>query len=138
MPGTPHRPGRGRKPTPTALRLARGNPSGRPFNDLEPAAVPHLPKPPAFFTAAARREWFRIGRQLVDAGILTDLDRMAFAALIMSYIRWMDAQDGIAKTGVLVRGPDGTPRLNPLVQVARESQREFTSMASEFGLTPST
>lgn len=130
-------PGGGRKPTPTALRIIRGNPARRPLPENEPQGKPKLPKAPAFLSDRAKREWRRIGRQLLGAGIVTDLDAMALAGLVQSYMRWVEAQEGLAQTGLLIRGRDGVPRLNPLLRVSREAQSEYTRLLMEFGLTPS-
>ena len=82
------------------------------------------------------REWRRLGRELLEAGIITQLDRTAFAALVQSYVHWIKAQEGIKETGLLIRGPDGAARVNPLLRVSRDAQAEFTRMLGEFGMTP--
>lgn len=66
---------RGRKPTPTALRIVNGNPGGRPFNDLEPETDGPLGPPPTGWTQEAAAIW----REIVDlapANVLTRSDRI--------------------------------------------------------------
>ena len=127
----------GRKPLPTQLKVLRGNPGKRRLNDAEPKVVARIPSPPRELPQEAKREWWRIGRQLLAAGLVTDLDRMALAALVQSYSRWIEAQTMLAQTGLLIKGKDGSPRLNPLLRVSAQAQAEYTKMLSEFGLTPS-
>ena len=127
----------GRKPLPTALKLVRGNPGRRPLNENEPQVEPKIPEPPRELPARAKREWRRIGKQLLAAGLVTELDRMALAALVQSYARWIETQQLLSKSGLLVRNKDGLPRVNPLLRISREAQAEFTRMLSEFGMTPS-
>lgn len=129
-------PGAGRKRTPTPLKLLMGNPGKRPLPKHEPLARVKTPPAPAFLSARAKREWTRTGRQLLEVGIVTELDRMALAGLIQSYMRWVEAQEGLAQTGLLIRGKDGLPRVNPLLKVSRDSQTEYTRLLLEFGLTP--
>ena len=129
--------GGGRKPTPTNLKVLRGNPGKRPLNKAEPKAQVVIPTPPRELPERARKEWRRLAKTLHAAGLITELDRLAFAALVQSYTRWIEAQEGLAKTGMLIRGKDGIPHLNPLLRVSRDAQAEYTRMLTEFGLTPS-
>ncbi len=69
----------GRRPKPTALKLLTGNPGKRPTNPDEPTPDLGLPRPPAWLSAAAKREYSRLGRQLLAQGIMTILDRNALA-----------------------------------------------------------
>jgi P27 family predicted phage terminase small subunit len=127
----------GRKPLPTQLKVVRGNPGRRPLNDREPQVAPSLPKPPKELSASAKRLWKRVGEQLLTAGIVTELDGLALSALVQSYARWLEAQTMLAATGLLIRGADGQPALNPLLRLSKDAQAEYTRMLSEFGLTPS-
>ena len=57
---------KGRKPTPTHLRVLRGNPSGRPLNKAEPEFAADVPlRPPAHLDAEAKRCWKRLAPELV-------------------------------------------------------------------------
>lgn len=128
----------GGRPTPTPLRLQRGNAGKRPLNKREPRLVPHLPPAPKTLSKEAKGVWRKLGRQLLDAGIVTALDRIALEALVESYCRWLKALQGIQEAGLLVRvGNDPAPRANPLLRIAREAQVEFTRLLGEFGMTPS-
>jgi len=132
------RPGRsGGKPKPTALKLLTGNPGKRPLNESEPKPAVVIPRAPASLPERVRREWYTLAHQLADAGLLTELDKMALAGLVTSYVRWMEAQEGLAKTGLLIKGRDNVPVLNPLLRISRDAQVEYTRLLGEFGLTPS-
>ena len=82
--------------------------------------------------------YFETLRPLLAAGLITNLDRMAMAALVAAWTRWLETQKQIAKTGLLIR-PEGEkwPRMNPLLRVAREAEATYTRLLSDFGLTPS-
>ena len=106
------------------------------MNPDEPKRTPHLPSPPRELSERARREWRKLGKELVESGLLTSLDKMAFAAMVTSWTRWLEATEALDKTGMLIKGQHG-PQLNPLLRVARDAQAEYTRMCAEFGLTPS-
>jgi phage terminase small subunit len=65
---------RGRKPTPTHLKLLHGNPGKRSINQNEPAAKLRVPTCPSHLCPAAKAEWKRLASQLMILRILTDLD----------------------------------------------------------------
>jgi P27 family predicted phage terminase small subunit len=84
---------RGPPPTPTALRLLRGNPGRRPLNQDEPqppAVDPSLAKCPKWLTGDARELWNRIAPGAIESGLLTVVDLPAFEALCQSYKRWRE------------------------------------------------
>ena len=135
----------GPKPTPTYLRLLRGNPSKRAVRpEPQPTQTPETPDPPPFIVGYAADEWWRCGPQLHHLGLLTPSDVMPFAAYCQAYARWRTAEEllaGMAErdpvTGALLdKSADGTPRQNPLVRVARNAASDMLRYASEFGMTP--
>src|SRR5687768_10225656 len=95
-------PGGGRKPTPTRLKLLRGNAGRRPLNPNEPQPPARLPPPPAHLSREAKREWRRAGRFLLDLGLVSDLDRTAFALYCTAYGRWVEAEEAIRSYGVML------------------------------------
>lgn len=129
----------GRPPIPTALHLVRGNPGRRPLNDREPKPPrpTRLPSPPVELSDAAKAEWRRTGRQLLEAGLLTNLDGPMLAALVVPLTRWLEMQALLAKSSVLLKKTDGTLYINPLVKIAKECQEQFMRALVEFGMSPS-
>src|SRR5688572_5662409 len=72
-------PVRGRKPIPTVLKIARGNPGKRPLNHDEPQMErPESLRAPSGLKGAGLREWQDQAQQLADRGVLTDADLTAF------------------------------------------------------------
>jgi P27 family predicted phage terminase small subunit len=132
----------GPRPTPIPLKLLRGNPGKRPLKrGFEP---PLPPLPPDFLTGDAREEWDRIAPGLHLFGLLTAMDVMPLAAYCVAFARWkttletfdkMAANDPVMH-GLLVKGSEGQPRGNPLLQIAGEAARDMLRFASEFGFTP--
>lgn len=68
----------GRKPTPTSLKLVRGNPGKRrlPENEPKPAGMATMPK---FLTGRAAAIWKEYAPELIRLGLLTSLDGYSFA-----------------------------------------------------------
>jgi len=84
---------RGPAPTPTALKLLRGNPGRRPLNNDEPKpdvikGDERLAKPPTFLSADAKLCWKRVAPSLIQLGLLTVADVSAFEAYCEAYARW--------------------------------------------------
>ena len=116
----------GRKPKPTAVKKLEGNPGKRKLNTKEPNPGKGMPDCPA-----------RLSEKLNQMGVLTEIDRSAFAAYCQSYARWKEAQEHINSEGATYETENGMQRPNPWVAICNTEQRLMMQAASEFGLTPS-
>ena len=70
---------RGRKPTPTALKVLEGNPGKRKLNDNEPRPEKKAPSCPKWLEPEAKKEWRRLAKKMEQMGVLTEVDMAAFA-----------------------------------------------------------
>ncbi len=127
----------GRHPTPTRLKKLRGNPGRRPLNDHEPRIPAALPTCPRHLSREAKGEWKRLSQVLYDHGLLTEVDRGVLAALCQAWGRWVRAERMVTKHGMLTYTAHGTQAVSPYVRIARQAMEDYTRMAIEFGLTPS-
>lgn len=127
----------GRKPKPTAVKKLEGNPGKRKLNTREPMSDKGIPDCPKWLLPEAKEEWNRLCEKLNQMGVLTDIDRSAFAAYCQSYARWKEAQEHINSEGATYETEKGMQRPNPYVAICNTEQRLMMSAASEFGLTPS-
>jgi P27 family predicted phage terminase small subunit len=127
----------GRRPKPTHLKLLQGNPGRRPLNAAEPKPPVELPPPPDYLNDTAKQEWNHLGPQLVKLGLLTSIDRSAFAAYCTVYARWVEAEVALRQTGPVVRSPSGYPMLNPYYTVANQCLSQMRAYLTEFGMSPS-
>jgi P27 family predicted phage terminase small subunit len=140
MPGPP--------PQPTYLRLLKGNPSRRPINPREPQPrqTEAPPNAPDYLTGYAADEWYRMSPELHRLGLLSVLDVSTLAIYCQAYGRWRTAEELLAEIakrgdvtrGLLVKGPYGDARANPLLRISRAAAEQMLSAAAHFGLTPST
>ena len=128
----------GRKPKPTAIRLLQGNPGKRPLNTAEPMPAPKIPSPPDHIKGEARKEWFRISKQLHELGLLTEIDRAALAAYCVAWGRWVEAEEQLTKYGTVIKSPDkGWLVQSPYLSIANRAMDQMAKLLTEFGMSPS-
>lgn len=127
---------RGRKPKPTFLKLFEGNPGKRPLNDREPKPPEGMPECPVWLEPEAKNEWRRLARIMSRMGVLTLVDKAAFANYCQAYARWKEAEEYISQNGPTVTTSSGYVQQIPQVNIALSYSKLMTKIASEFGLTP--
>ena len=128
---------RGRKPTPTALKLLHGNPGHRPIRGEEPKPPASQPTCPAHLSPTAKAEWKRLAQSLNGIGLLTQADRAAFAAYCQAYGRWVEAERKLAETPVILKTPSGYVQASPWLAIANKQLELMAKFMAEIGLTPS-
>lgn len=128
----------GRPPKPTAIKELQGNPGKRSLNKAEPKPQQKRPPCPKHIQGEARREWNRITKQLLDLGLLTEIDRAALAAYCQCWARWVEAEEEMRKpTFVMIERTDkGYPVLSPWLGVANTAMKQMLRYLTEFGMTP--
>ena len=136
----------GPKPTPTYLKVLRGNPGHQKLNKDEPQPLlpAEVPEPPAFLAGYAMDEWWRVAPELHRLGLLTVLDVGPLAVYCDAYSRWRSASEvfaGMAErdpvtNGLLVKSQGGDAIQNPLVGIARRAANDMVRYAGEFGMSP--
>lgn len=128
---------RGRKPKPTAIRIAEGNRRmhALPQNEAKvPAALCTCPR---VLGREARTEWRRIAKELFKYGLLTVLDRGALVAYCFAYGEMIKA---IAKARDVpqVFRQEGSKCIvtHPYLQVGFKAVDVFQKALAEFGMSP--
>lgn len=127
----------GRKPKPSNVHKLHGNPGGRARKGNEPKPEIRIPDPPDHLSDEARREWDRVAPDLEQLGILSEIDRTAFAAYCQVYGRWVKAEEQLARYGEIVKSPNGYPVQSPYLGIANTALKFIRDFATEFGMTPS-
>ena len=134
-----------RPPTPTNLRILRGNPSKRPIKpEPQPVAAAEVPPSPEFLTGYAVEEWNRVALELHRLGLLTLVDTPALAVYCYSYGKWCRAteiQAELAESdpvgrGLTVTTDKGVTVQHPIVAAIRGFARDMAKFAGEFGMSP--
>jgi P27 family predicted phage terminase small subunit len=123
----------------------QGNPQHRPINKNEPQPpLVATVEAPDYLSGYALDEWHRIAPGLRVMGLLTELDIHILAAYCVSYGRWRETEEKIAVLrakdpvthGLLIKGPYGAARINPLIRLSRQMAADVLRFACEFGFTP--
>lgn len=123
---------RGRLPTPTALKIIRGNPGKQKLPVGEPVPPPGDAEMPTWLSARGRRFWRRLSPVLRSMGCLTSADGEGLAVLCETLNEFVQASKDVRKRGAIVDG-----RANPSVAMANAAGQRVRLMMAEYGLTPS-
>ena len=127
---------RGRKPKPTSLKKLEGVRKSR-INGSEPEPEVGRVTCPRWLMPEAKKEWKRIVGELSALGLLTQLDRAAFAGYCQSWARFLESEETLNKEGPLVISAKGAVSVHPSTWIAGSSLKQMLKFAQEFGLTPS-
>jgi P27 family predicted phage terminase small subunit len=130
---------RGPPPTPTKLKLLRGNPGKRPINRQEPTPAANLPVQPEEMSPESQAVWARILRDYGATGVLTGVDTDALRIYCEAVVRYEYAAVRLERSGPLVRGAErrgGELVKNPLHQIVRDNADLVRAFARELGFTP--
>ena len=126
----------GPPPKPTAWRRAEGNRGKRAWNRAEPVPPEGQPDCPAHLGPEAREEWYRLIDALTQMGVVSVIDRGALAAYCQSWGRWVEAEEKLRETPLLVRTPSGYVMQSPWLTVANKQMELMGRYMAELGLTP--
>ena len=127
---------RGPKPKPTALRRLGGNPGKRAYNHDEPVAPDGIPSCPDHLGSAARDEWDRLAQMLHEMGVVTLVDRAALAAYCQCYGRWVEAEEKLQSTPMLLKTATGYVQQSPWLSISNKQLELMGRYMAELGLIP--
>lgn len=130
---------RGRKPTPTVIRIARGNPGHRPINTDEPkpAAMDEV-CPEELIDPDEQFEWGRTIVPAIRTGQITSADRVFAIAHCHFWATWRSQLADAAKHAHIVAvGKHKYPTHNPARIMANKTFLILAKVDAELGLTPS-
>ena len=126
----------GRPRLPTKLKLLRGNPGRRPIDPTEPQPEIKIPTPPEIVTGVALEEWNRITKELLDLGLVAELNRALLAGYCKAYADWLDAENHWETEPRIFKTETGYPVVNPWRAVADKAFDRMHKIATGFGLDP--
>ena len=147
----------GRNRTPTAEKIAKGNPGKRALNRREPDPQ-YLDDmtPPAWLPDEAKKVWSEFAPKMRQAKVLTVIDVEPFARWCRLVVRYRAVANDLERLGVMLeRAPDGekvavvkdakdgekkpAPTqviINQLVFVESMLMKQLLAVEREFGMTP--
>lgn len=136
---------RGPAPTPTPLKVLRGNPGKRAINKNEPKPKPVAPKPPSWLDQEAKKIWRKLAPKLESIGCLTEVDWPDFAALCSAIARFKVAQTVLKEKGLVMvierYNKEGEvvgeyEQQRPEVSIVHKNSELIAKLSAKFGLSP--
>lgn len=126
----------GRPPKPTKLKILQGNPGRRPLPENEPQPTVAIPTRPGWLSPEAKHEWSRLSAELEHLGLLTIVDRGAFAAYCQSWALYVDAVKDLVDNGTSFTTAKGYEGPRPAVGMMVKMLSAMSRFGGKFGLSP--
>ena len=133
---------RGRKPTPTHLKVVRGNPGHRPLPANEPLPARELSAAPDWLDPDELAEWNHAIEQ-APRGMLRSLERDVLAVYVSALVMLRRATLAQRKLGegkdlpFLAKTPNGMAVQSPYLGIINKQRLIVLKAAAELGFTPS-
>lgn len=126
----------GRRPTPTHLKIVRGNPGKRSLPTNEPKPKGDLYSPPDWLTASQKANW-RYAIANSPKGLLKKLDRAALTAFVVAESIYREAAEQLARDKLFVFvGENKTMQQHPALAIVNKQMGIMLKAAAEMGFTP--
>lgn len=134
---------KGRKPTPSHLKVVAGTNRADRENKNEPKPRHAKPEAPAHMSARGREAWDYVVMVLDRMGVLTEADALAVELMCEARADWLSARSAIAAAGgetyESINEQTGAVliKAHPAVAMRNDASRRLQSLLAEFGMTPS-
>lgn len=133
---------RGRRPEPTVLKIARGNPGKRALNTSEPKPASDAIVAPDWVTGKSREKWDDVVPKLVGMGVMSNADIDTIARYCVMYEQFQKYLDQCRRglDVIVMRDESGRVKYMQTAPAATMMVKLAASMLrieQEFGLTPS-
>ncbi|MCP4897600.1 MAG: phage terminase small subunit P27 family [bacterium] len=127
---------KGRKPTPTAQKKARGNPGKRPLSNGEPQFSTGT-SCPRWLPEDAKTEWKRVYPELTNQKVLTKVDRQALVAYCLAWAEVKQLTEFLAQHKRHTVKTSTTVKAMPEVAMRQAAIQTMLKAAAELGMSPS-
>ncbi len=136
----------GRKPTPAALHILKGNPSELSTDEIKKitsAAYEILTdfSPPDYLSDFQKKTWRELCKKFGAVKILTVMDTMALEMLIDDYAEWREHKEYLDKNGYTIYQPNSqggsVEKADPRCALKQAAHGRCVGLLREFGWTPS-
>lgn len=132
----------GRRPKPTDVKRAAGNPGGRALNENEvESAVIQEFEPPNHLSERAKEAWHRIVEHYSHTKVIQITDEIALEQLCETYadVRTLQEEITIVGMNIISTNRAGVQNIkrNPAVATLAAARKDLRQWLVEFGLTPS-
>ena len=124
---------------PTVIKKLFGNPGKRPLNDQEPEPTDYkmLPPAPDYLGEAAKKEWKRLGKELIKMGVISKASITCLGAYCSHFEQWVNAYRIVIEQGSFFTAPNGEVKQHPALSVVTKQLDSMRKWMNELGVTPS-
>lgn len=124
-----NQPGQGRPPKTSTI-------AERNTSDANIRIPEKVPPPPRHLTNDERQVWWRVGWELIQARLFTQIDQDVLANYCRAYCRYVEAYHRLEHQPWVVMTAAGSEKKNPLFDVADKAHEQMLQLMRELGLTP--
>jgi P27 family predicted phage terminase small subunit len=93
------------------------------------------PEKPKHFEKKESEAWDKTVELLRPMMTLRKVDIAVLGAYCSAFVRWQKAEEELSGKNLCVNGMEG-PKVNPLVTISRDAQRDMVFYAAQLGMTP--
>lgn len=126
----------GRHPTPTRLKVIRGNPGQRPLNEQEPDAPPADLTPPAGLDERGLEVWTEMAPLLHRMGVFTQADRLLLTRYCLLQEQFSHVVKHVRENGMTQLTQTGYSQLTAEGALFKSLPAELLRIEQQFGMTP--
>lgn len=126
----------GRHPTPTNLKILRGNPGQRALNADEPIPPPASLAPPRNLTGLALEKWEEMSELLLGMGVFTQADRHPLERYCLMYEQWTNLERHCREHGYTQITSTGYSQITAEATLIKSLRSDMLSIERQFGMTP--
>ena len=124
------------------IKLLEGNKGERPINSLEP--IPRgdidIPECPAWVGPTGKKIYQKLGEDLHEIGLLTEVDQMQFARYCEMMGKYIELVNQVRKEGetleVTMHSGETKTTINPKRLLALKFASEARAIENDFGMDP--
>jgi P27 family predicted phage terminase small subunit len=104
-------------------------------DEPKPNKCSGLPPKPKHLQGEAAKYYKKVGKKLLDMGVLTVVDQEALIVMCEEYAQYKEA-DKLCKT-LLIKTSNGNVIQNPAIGIRNKAREALKKSMSYFGMTPS-
>ena len=126
----------GRTPTPTSLKVIRGNPGQRTLNSSEPKPPPADLTPPDCLDEIGIKVWNEMAPLLTSMGVFTQADRMLLTRYCLLNEQFSHVVKHVRENGMTQLTQTGYSQLTAEGSLFKSLPSELLRIEQQFGMTP--
>lgn len=126
----------GRTPTPTSLKVIRGNPGQRPINAAEPKPPPADITPPHGLSEEGLAIWNEMAPILLRMGVFTQADRILLTRYCLLQEQFAHVVRHVRENGMTQITQTGYSQLTAEGALFKTLPAELLKIEQQFGMTP--